>query len=142
MELKTLNQKHRASIVSLLSQYKLPIEDINLEKQRFLGLIENNKLVTIGALELYEPSAILRSLAVSHHKQNSGLGRKMVIELISLARSMNIQSLYLLTETATSYFERLGFGISDRSKVPKPVLQSEEFSHLCPDSAVCMKLKL
>jgi amino-acid N-acetyltransferase len=50
----------------------------------------------------------------------------------------DVMQLVLLTQTAQSFFERLGYGVIDRALSPEAVRTSAEFRSLCPASAVCM----
>jgi amino-acid N-acetyltransferase len=48
----------------------------------------------------------------------------------------------LLTETAETFFRRLGYEAIDRHYVSEDLKQSAEFRALCPASAVCMTKSL
>ncbi|WP_276503984.1 hypothetical protein [Terrimonas pollutisoli] len=62
----------------------------------------------------------------------------MVNTLEQAAKSKEIISMYLLTETASKYFEKKGYKTIDREQVPEPVKASSEFSSVCPVSATVM----
>lgn len=53
-----------------------------------------------------------------------------------------MRTLYLLTDTAEAFFERLGYTRVARETVPLGIQQTEEFSSLCPDDAAVMKKEL
>lgn len=129
-------------VKTILSKSKLPIDDIDLSVQRFVGIRSEDQLTGIGALELYGTNALLRSMAVIYSGQNKGLGSTLVQGLIDLAKAHNVERLFLLTETAESFFGRNGFSKINRSEVPEAILQTEEFKNLCPTTAVCMTLTL
>jgi amino-acid N-acetyltransferase len=74
--------------------------------------------------------------------QGSSIGRAIVEDRIEWARGRGLASLYLLTETAPGFFERLGFERVERASLPKAVQASSEFSRVCPDTAVAMALAL
>ncbi|MEM8569147.1 MAG: arsenic resistance N-acetyltransferase ArsN2 [Bacteroidota bacterium] len=126
----------------ILSKSKLPTVDLNLSTQRFIGILSSDKLIGIGALELYGSSALLRSMAVIYSGQNKGIGTNLVTGLLDLARKNNVSELFLLTETAEKFFAKNGFSKINRSEVPAEILQTEEFKNLCPSTAVCMSLAL
>ena len=63
-------------------------------------------------------------------------------QLIQQARSENLQALYLLTNTAERFFTKLGFEQINRQAAPVTMQNTTEFSSLCPDSAICMRLYL
>jgi N-acetylglutamate synthase-like GNAT family acetyltransferase len=45
---------------------------------------------------------------------------------------------FVLTTTAASYFERLGFPATPRSEVPPSLSAAPEFARVCPASAACL----
>jgi len=55
---------------------------------------------------------------------------------------MGLAALYALTTTAPGFFVGLGFSVADRSDVPPAVRASPEFSSICPDTAVVLRLGL
>jgi amino-acid N-acetyltransferase len=50
-----------------------------------------------------------------------------------------VAELLLLTESAESWFTRLGYEVIDREAVPADVAGSVEFSTACADTAVAMR---
>jgi N-acetylglutamate synthase-like GNAT family acetyltransferase len=48
----------------------------------------------------------------------------------------------LLTETAETFFRRLGYTVIERDQAPSAVASSAEFRTLCPATAVCMTKRL
>jgi amino-acid N-acetyltransferase len=74
--------------------------------------------------------------------RNRGLARVMVEFLINQARSEGRKAVYLLTETAETYFEKLGFSKLDRAQVPLEITFTRQFTSLCPDTASCMIMTL
>ena len=54
------------------------------------------------------------------------------------ARARQIDRLFLLTTTAAGYFEARGYVRVERQALPGPIRRSEEFTQLCPASAVAM----
>lgn len=137
----SLNQSHTEIINDILSKSNLPTADIDLNNQLFIGYSEDEQLKGIGALEVYDNCALLRSLAVIDNGKKRGIGSKLVSALIDKAKTENIEQLFLLTETASAFFLKKGFKTIDRVEVPESILASEEFSKLCPTSASCMTLK-
>lgn len=142
VELVSLDKSHCSDIIELLSIYDLPIQDINPEYQKFFGIYDRTKLVACGGLEISDVYGLLRSLAVDKSHQNQGLGKLIFDRLIYVSNEQNLKALYLLTLTASDYFRKKGFEIIDRKSVPEIVTQTKEFKSLCPDSAICMQLKL
>ena len=99
-------------------------------------------LVGCARLETYGDVGLLRSVAVSPAVRGSGLGAKLVGFVADRARARGVRQLFLLTTTAPSFFERLGFHVVERSAVPIPVAESWEFRVGCPQTAVAMRFEL
>ena len=101
-----------------------------------------NEIVGCVALELYEGSALLRSLVVAQNARGLGVGERLTTEALVLAKARGVSDVYLLTETAQTFFPRFGFRIEDRSAAPAPIQDSVEFRSACPKDAVMMHLGL
>jgi amino-acid N-acetyltransferase len=95
-------------------------------------------LVGCAVIERYGTDALLRSVAVSLDCRGTGLGRGLVEAAEHEAKHLPARRLYLLTETADSFFASLGYRPIDRDLVPGEVRGSAQFSVLCPVSAVVM----
>ncbi|MCH8126653.1 GNAT family N-acetyltransferase [candidate division KSB1 bacterium] len=129
-------------IQSLLGSVNLPIEGVQEHFNHFITLYEGEKLVGLVGLEIYEDKAILRSLAVNRNRQGEGYGRLLTDKIIQQAHSEGISELYLLTETAETFFARFGFETISRDLVDRKVKTAIQFQYLCPVSAPCMRLEL
>ena len=129
-------------IFALLEECSLPKE--NLATHLSTAIVALNRLEIAGcsALELYQESALLRSVAVKPSYRNRGLGRQLTEAALNLAIQHNVSDVYLLTETASMFFSRFGFESIPRTKVPMNVQQSIEFTTLCPDTATVMRKML
>ena len=126
------------AIKSLLDSASLPFVDIEKHFLNFLVLEDNGNIIgTIGA-EFYTDTALLRSLAVDKGYQNKGFGKDLYNALISKIKKMNVNNIYLLTETAERFFNKFGFQKTARESAPASIRQTYEFSTLCPAGAVCM----
>ena len=129
-------------IKSLLDNASLPSVDIEKHLLTFFVLENlNNVIGTIG-MELYGDTALLRSLAIQKDYRNKGHGEELYSALISKAKKMNVNSIYLLTETAEGFFSTEGFQKIAREEVPPSIKQTNEYSTLCPEGAVCMVKEL
>jgi amino-acid N-acetyltransferase len=51
----------------------------------------------------------------------------------------DIESIYLLTETAKPFFASRSYAVIARSVAPEAIAASEEFSNLCPQTATFMR---
>ena len=100
------------------------------------------RIVGSAGLEVYDTAALLRSVAVDAEARNHGLGRRLVLSALDLARERGVKRVFLLTETAEGFFHRLGFESIDRSRVPASVKVSVEFTTACPETAQAMEYGL
>ena len=127
------------AIVALLSAAGLPVEDLTEAKlDAFVVAAEGEVHVGVVGLEIHEPDALLRSLAVERRHRSRGLGARLVDAIENEARARGVTALYLLTTTATTFFERMGYTAHDRAAVPSSIAATTEFSSLCPDTADCL----
>jgi len=58
--------------------------------------------------------ALLRSLVIGAASRGRGFGQQLVARVEKDSRQAGIDRLILLTETARSFFERLGYEVIDR----------------------------
>jgi amino-acid N-acetyltransferase len=131
-----------AQLEALLRFNRLPAEDCAGTANIFYGIFEADELVAAGGLEVATDDALLRSVVVQERLRSHGLARKICDHLIAQALSDGKKAIYLLTETAEDYFEKLGFKRIARSQVPAAIAATRQFTSLCPDSASCLKMSL
>ena len=141
MEIKTAIN-YRESIKALLIAEHLPVTDLPATLENFVVALQNNEVAGVAGLEVYGDSGLLRSVAVKPGYRGQGLAAKLILQVEALALSKRLSSVYLLTETAASYFERKGYKQITRAVVPAELQHSSEFSHVCPQSAIVMKKNL
>ena len=107
----------------------------------FIALDDEGSWVGVAGYEVYNQSALLRSVAVDRGSRGLGHGRALVEAVLADARKRGIQTIYLLTETAEPYFKRLGFVPIDRDRIEQAVRNSEEFTECCGTAqAMCKRL--
>jgi amino-acid N-acetyltransferase len=94
--------------------------------------------IGVAGLEIYGKSGLLRSVAVDKHHRGLGRGRDLVMIILEKARVKGVERVYLLTDNAGPYFEKLGFTVADRKDVNARVKTSREFTEACSDSAMVM----
>jgi amino-acid N-acetyltransferase len=130
------------AIESLLTSSALPLD--GAAEAFATGLVErqDGELVGCVAIEPYDGSAVLRSVAVRDDRRGAGLGQALVHAAEDLAREAGATELILLTETAEPFFTRLGYEVIHRTSVSDEVAGSIEFSAACPTSAVAMRRHL
>ncbi|MGB4771379.1 MAG: arsenic resistance N-acetyltransferase ArsN2 [Chitinophagaceae bacterium] len=126
---------HRGPILELLVENKLPSDDIGVTLEHFWVALENEQVIGAIGLEIYSKYGLLRSMVVSEASRSKGVAAMLVGYLEDKAAKMEIEEIFLLTETAPDYFMRRGYKEKRRAEVPDPVKVSTEFSHVCPASA-------
>jgi amino-acid N-acetyltransferase len=135
--------KELESLKNFLKVNQLPADDLQLKNSLLLTYYNaDDTLVGSGGLEFYEGKALLRSLAVSPELRGQQLGKQIVQDLLQQAREAGMKEVYLLTQTAFFFFQKLGFTEVKRDLVPAEIKASSEFSQVCPSTAQVMKLML
>ncbi len=127
---------------NLLCSNQLPVQDCAEQTQNFYGVFDEDNLVAAGGLESAANYALLRSVVVHHQYRGQGLAKNISRFLIKLADSEGREAVYLLTETAEAYFEKLGFSRIARAEAPIAIKQTLQFASLCPDTANCLMMTL
>jgi amino-acid N-acetyltransferase len=119
------------------------LSPLGLEEQFGRGYVvveDANEIVGLAGIEVYGAHGLLRSVAVTSSRRDAGLGAELVHDRIRWAQEQGIDSIYLLTTTASDFFLRHGFEVVSRDEAPKEIRASKEFSEMCPSTAVFMKL--
>lgn len=127
-------------IKSLLEEANLPLAGVDDHWKTFVVARDGAKVVGCGGSEAYQVVALIRSVAVAAEYQKSGIGRRIVRQLLDRLASRGLREFYLLTTTAEEYFKKRGFKTIDRDEVHPQLLASREFQDACPASAICMRL--
>lgn len=132
-------QPSEAGVKRLLNGSRLDGSDLTTEHLRhFFALGTKEEPEGVVGLELFGSVALLRSLAVVSSRRRAGLGSKLVAHAEDYARTKGIKSLYLLTDTAESFFEHRGYNRSGRGDAPPAIRETKEFSEICPVSSAFM----
>ena len=76
---------------------------------------------------------------MSKERRREKIGRAIYQHIEDLSQLMEMQNLYLLTETASEYFKKLGFVEITRDEAPDEIKNTKQFSSLCPASAIVMR---
>lgn len=135
--------KELESLKNFLQVNQLPADDLQLNDSVLLTYYNGvDQLVGSGGLEFYGDKALLRSLAVSPELRGQQLGKQIVHDLLQRAGAAGMKEVYLLTQSAFYFFQKLGFSEVQRDIVPAEIKASSEFTHICPSTAQIMKLLL
>ena len=120
----------------------LPHQDLNYQNQVLISYYDGNKLVGTGGLEVVNQFALLRSVSVDSNNRGQNLGKEITSDLLKNAQNSKLEAVFLLTETAKSFFEKHGFETMERNAAPTEIKSTTEFSSVCPVSAAFMVKKL
>jgi len=142
MRIRNATDLDLSAVENLLTASDLPLAGVRDNFSSFIVAEEAGEIAGAIGLEEYGSAALLRSAVVSPEHRGSGIGGKLVEQLLEQAEEAGIEELYLLTTTAEKYFPRFGFTLTTRSAVPDSVKASAEFQGACPDTAVVMKRRV
>ncbi|MCF6255530.1 MAG: arsenic resistance N-acetyltransferase ArsN2 [Gammaproteobacteria bacterium] len=126
------------AIKTLLNSSKLPSDDCDEHIGNFIVAEDRGKIIGTGGLEICGADGLLRSIVITPEHRGNGIAKKIYQQIEDRAYSLDVSTLYLLTESATEYFKKLGFVIKKRSETPKSIMQTKQFRELCPSSATVM----
>jgi amino-acid N-acetyltransferase len=129
-------------VLVLLERAGLPPDGLSDHLATTLVARDASSIVGSAALELYGDAALLRSVAVDETWRGRGVGQQLTRAALDLARRHGVDTVYLLTETASDFFPRFGFQLIARADVAPAVQQSVEFTSACPASAAVLALDL
>jgi len=131
-----------AEISRFLEENGLPTSGVDKCVENFvIAQDKNGSWVGIAGLEVYGKGGLLRSVAVDGRFRGMGQGRALVNAVLRNAKSKGVETVYLLTDNAESYFGGFGFEVVDRKDVDEGVKASVEFGEMCA-SAVAMRRTL
>ena len=127
-------------IEELLQNSSLPTVGLSLASAQFLlAETKANEIIGVLGAQKSESATLLRSFAVIAPWRSRGVGMALVKTMLNRLQEQNRNVLYLLTETAAAYFERLGFQAISREEIPQPLLVQSGLDQACPCSSKCMK---
>jgi amino-acid N-acetyltransferase len=138
MRIRNATNADLSAVESLLAASDLPVEGVRDNFSNFIVAEERGAIAGAIGVEKFGSVALLRSAVVAPDNRGSGVGRRLVEQLLERAGRDGIEELYLLTTTAENYFPRFGFARTTRSAVPDAVKASAEFHGACPDTAIVM----
>ena len=126
-------------VLALLRKAELPTAGVSETFADFFVAEQDGRLIGAAGLEIYGPSALLRSVVVEDEWRGSGVGGRLIDRALGKAKERGIEDVFLLTTTAENYFPRFGFACVGREEVSPGVKASLEFQGACPASAVVMR---
>ncbi len=128
-----------SAICELLVGASLPTAGVAEHLGTFFVVESDGVIVGAAGFEVYDSAALVRSLVIAPSCQGHGLAGRACDHLERIAPSYGVEYLYLLTETAASFFAKRGYAVISRDAAPPEIAASPEFSEICPQSAVFMR---
>jgi HAD superfamily hydrolase (TIGR01457 family) len=129
------------AIQLLVKEAGLPETDTGVTEssESFVGSASDDAPVAAATARTRGEHAYLHSVVVRPGDQGLGLGTLVVAATVAAARRRGATRCFLLTEGASTYFEKLGFEPTDRDSLPAWIL---ELARECATSAVAMQRTL
>src|SRR5262245_59564190 len=106
--IRRARESDRAEVESLLADAKLPLAGVRDTFRGFLVAEASGAIIGAIGLEDYGEFGLLRSAVVHQRWRGRGLGVDLTQRLLAEAREQHRYALYLLTTTASDFFERFG----------------------------------
>jgi N-acetylglutamate synthase-like GNAT family acetyltransferase len=139
----SLGINDRDFLADELRKASLPANDIHTEDHMFWQYkFADQTSVGFGGLELHGKHALLRSILTLPSTRNQGVGRAIISDIEARAIESNCSTIWLLTTTAERFFERLGYVQRQRETAPLEISETQQFSSLCPSTAIVMSKSL
>ena len=129
MKIELINPERAESLINELDVYQSKlyppdschldnIETLQSENVYFYGAIENNEVVAIGSVKLFQDYGELKRIYVPISQRRKGLAKRIIEKLESLLISKKIFLSRLETgpysKDAISLYEKLGYSICDK----------------------------
>ena len=125
-------------LTAALETAGLPTDDLREPGRSFYRFEDDAGLIGYGGLEQVGSDALIRSIVVIDDRRGEGHGSAILSWLETMEAEQNAFALYLLTTSATAFFQRHGYTALPRSAAPPAIAASRQFSTLCPASATFM----
>ena len=125
----------------LLKLEKLCFNDVNKEGVHLYEVRLAEDVVGYFGIELFGDNALFRSMVVKPEGRNKGYGTLIWQLAEEKLKDKKVKEVFLLTNTASTFFSKQGFVIIARDSVPEAIATTTEFTEFCPDDSVCMKIK-
>jgi HAD superfamily hydrolase (TIGR01457 family) len=136
------------AIEALLTAARLQTDGVGERIPETIVVERDGEVVGTVALELFpehgdggRPAvAHLRSLAVAESERGARLGTLLVAHAVRLACERGAPAVHAVTETAASFFERLGFEPTGRrDTLPAPILSTPMVEETCSASSTAFR---
>lgn len=142
LSLQRADEQTIGYVTELLKRNDLPASDVTATPGRFYIGHDGDERVGVGGIERHDTDGLLRSVVIEQSARGRGFGSALCGALERTAQAKGVETLYLLTTTASDFFEDLEYVEIERTAVPASVQRTAEFSELCPATATCMTKSL
>ncbi|MFC5412485.1 arsenic resistance N-acetyltransferase ArsN2 [Larkinella bovis] len=139
IQLQNVRPDEQQALITLLQKVQLLTDDLPADLSDFVIAKEHDTLIGVAGLERFGSVGLLRSVAVDPPYRGQHIAAQLIGRLLETAEAAGLREVYLITTTADRYFERHGFQPVNRQDVPTTIQQTQQFSDLCPSTAVVMK---
>ncbi|MCB0497854.1 MAG: GNAT family N-acetyltransferase [Cyclobacteriaceae bacterium] len=127
---------------ALLSANKLCFNDLESRGVELFSVSRDNKMVGYFGYEIFGEDALFRSFIVVPEERNKNYGHQMWEMAKGHLKNRKVKHVYLLTNTATDFFAKVGYTLFERAHVPVSIAQTSEFVTFCPTDSVCMRYEI
>jgi SAM-dependent methyltransferase len=128
----------RAAVDALLVGAGLPSD--GLRPEDVVVALHDGTVVGAIGLERFGSSTMLRSLVVAPDARRNGIGRRLVIAALEIARWTGAAEIHLYTESAQSFFSGFGFEPVSGELIKAACADSSLVSGQCCTTATAMRL--
>ncbi len=135
--------EERDGLETALAKAGLRTDDVRSEGALFWRFITADDVPAgFGGLEMLGREALLRSVLVLPPLRGMHVGAAIVALLETEARARNARAVWLVTENAALFFERLGYSACPMTRVPAAVRATPEFRPTAGVAATVMSKRL
>jgi arsenite methyltransferase len=128
----------RPAVDTLLAGASLPTDGLHTED--LTVALDGTRVVGAVALERFGSASMLRSLVVADGVRRRGIGRRLAIAALEIARCSGAAEIHLYTEDAHGFFSSFGFEPVSGQLVKDACADSALVSEQCCTTATAMRL--
>lgn len=139
LDIRPAGPEDLGAIKVLLAVCLLPSHDESDGRSTFFVAESERGIIGVCGIEQCEGSvALLRSLGVMPGYRKQRIGRRLIHRAISHVQDRGIERLFVLTESATDYFQNSGFIAQERKSAPNELKGSLSLGGHTPSSALLL----
>ena len=131
------------AVTRLLSVCHLPTPNLHSNDTALFVAKTESHIIGVSGLDVCgQNKGQIRVLAVMPGYRKQNVGRQLVQRVLAEAEHHEIRKLFLLTKTATDYFQSIGFISEDSERPPAGLCQSTTLHDECPLDAQLMSRRV